>query len=68
MIILYILVTIYVCLNIKPLKESTYFYTKISYSTKNYVHMEKSIRIRRLNIVILKKHSDTRDIPFIELI
>ena len=37
------------------------FHTKISYSIKNHVHMEKSIRIRRLKMVVFeeKTHSDT---------
>ena len=45
------------------------FHNKMSYSTKNYVHMEKSSRIRRPKIFIFeKKHSDTWDLPIIELI
>ena len=50
----YILVTIYVYLDVKPLKESPY----VSY-TKNYVNMVKSSRIRILPMVVFKNHSDT---------
>ena len=31
-------------------------YPKISYSTKNYIHMKKISRIRRLKIVIFEKN------------
>ena len=58
--VLYVLVTIYVCLPIKPLKIVHNFHTKISYSTKTFIHMEESTPIRRLKMVIFgKKHSDT---------
>ena len=33
------------------LKRIYTFHTKISYSTKNYVHMAKKIRIRKLKMV-----------------
>ena len=51
-IILYILVTICVWLKVKPLKRVHTFLTKTSYSTKNYIHMAKSSRIKRLERVI----------------
>ena len=38
------------------------FDTKVSYSTKNYVHMAKSSRIRRLKMVIFEKKTIIPDI------
>ena len=46
---------IYVCLKVKPQKRVHNLHNKISYPTKNYVHMAKSSRIRRLKMVVFEK-------------
>ena len=50
--IYHILVIKYVYLNTIHLKKCIYFCTKISDPIKNYVHREKIIQIRRLEMVI----------------
>ena len=60
--------TIMCALMVNLLKRVHTFHNKIYYLTKNFIHMEKSSRIRRLKMVIFEKNSDTRDLTMIELI
>ena len=65
---LYILVTIYVCLNVKPLKESTYFsYWYILVNLELLPHGEKHPRQEVVDGYIWKKNYDTWYLPMLEL-